>query len=169
MKQFSVMICFFMLATIACTLQKPLTAKAIINSANGSDVSGEVLFQQKGREVHIMVKVRGLSPGPHGFHIHEVGDCSTPDASSAGGHFNPTSMPHGGPGDAVEHHAGDLGNIIAENTGNTEFQISSQVLSLKKGTSSIIGRAVVIHADPDDLTSQPAGASGARIGCGVIQ
>jgi len=112
--------------------------------------------------------VQGLKPGQeHGLHIHEKGDCSAPDAMSAGGHFNPQGKPHGQPGSA-EHHAGDLPALKADKSGRAHVQVDVSGITLKPGPTSIIGRAVVVHADPDDYKTQPTGNSGARIACGVI-
>jgi Cu-Zn family superoxide dismutase len=105
-------------------------------------------------------------PGPHGFHIHEKGDCSAADASSAGGHFNPTGKPHGGP-DSDARHAGDFGNIEADATGNARYSRTFSDLTLD-GESSIIGKAIIVHQKADDLKTQPSGDAGGRIGCGVI-
>lgn len=134
----------------------------------GNSVTGEVHFQQKGERVLIKAKITGLTPGLHGFHIHEKGDCSAPDAASAGGHFNPTGSSHGG-ASGTERHTGDLGNLIADHTGTAHYHGEIEGISLAtSATDSIIGRAIVVHADVDDLFSQPSGNSGARIACGLI-
>jgi Cu-Zn family superoxide dismutase len=104
----------------------------------------------------------------HGFHIHENGDCSAPDGSSAGGHFNPTDQNHGGP-DASVHHIGDLGNIRADENGNATYEATLSFLSLGDGENSILNRGLIVHALEDDLVSQPTGAAGARLACGVIR
>jgi Cu-Zn family superoxide dismutase len=122
-----------------------------------------------GEGVHFTGTVTGLPPGQHGFHIHETGDCSAPDASSAGGHFNPTGAPHGAPS-AAEHHAGDLGNIEANAEGQAEVNIHANGVSLEEAApNSIKGKAVIVHAAADDLQTQPTGNAGARLACGVIQ
>ena len=108
----------------------------------------------------------GLTPGRHGFHIHEKGDCSSPDFNSAGGHFNPAAMPHGSPTDP-QHHAGDFGNLEANQDGIARYERVFNWLSFK-GTNSIIGRAVIVHAKADDLKTQPTGNAGGRQACGVI-
>lgn len=142
-------------------------ATATIEPASGSDVRGTVSFDGEEGGVRVRIDLIGLRPGSHGFHIHEKGDCSAPDASSAGEHFNPTEMPHGGP-DAERRHAGDLGNVVADDSGKARVSRLDGQLSLE-GPASIVGRAVVVHADPDDLASQPSGNAGARVGCGVIR
>ena len=141
-------------------------ATAVMNPTEGSKVQGVVHFAKDGKVVQITVNIEGLSPGPHGFHIHEFGDCSSPDAISAGGHFNPANMPHGGP-KAEMRHAGDLGNLEADKNGLASIEATDNVLSLE-GPKSIIGRSVIVHAQADDLKTQPAGAAGARVACGVI-
>jgi len=120
-----------------------------------------------GGQVRVEGAFTGLSPGSHGFHIHEKGDCSAPDATSAGGHFNPTGMPHAGPADP-NRHVGDFGNLEADASGNAYYSRALSSISLE-GDSSIIGKAIVIHAKPDDLKTQPSGNSGDRVGCGVIE
>ena len=120
-----------------------------------------------GEGVHFTGKITGLPPGPHGFHIHENGDCSAPDASSAGGHFNPAGVNHGRP-DAEPHHAGDLGNIEADASGNAEVNIHVNGVTLAEGANSIKGKAVIVHAAADDYATQPTGNAGARLACGVI-
>ena len=116
----------------------------------------------------VEAQVTGLPPGQHGFHIHEVGDCSAPDASSAGGHLNPTGSPHGSPENSTEErHLGDLGNIEAGNDTVAIYSRHDQLLA--NSGDSIVGRAVVVHELPDDFVTQPDGGGGARIACGVIR
>jgi Cu-Zn family superoxide dismutase len=141
-------------------------ALAVVNPTEGSKVNGTVSFAKDGKGVRITANVEGLSPGLHGFHIHEFGDCSSPDASSAGGHFNPTGMPHAGP-KAEKRHVGDLGNLEAAKNGVAKLEVTDDVISLE-GPESIVGRSVIIHARTDDLKTQPAGGAGARVACGVI-
>ena len=138
----------------------------IRGTAENSLVSGKVLFQDTSEGLKVTAQVQNVSPGKHGFHIHEFGDCSSPDAMSAGGHFNPKHMPHGAPGSS-QHHAGDLGNITADAAGKVHYELVSHSLSFK-GAGSILGRSMVVHADQDDLHSQPVGNAGARLACGVI-
>lgn len=142
------------------------TARAEIRSASGSKVMGVAMFAEGADGLRVVAKVSGLTPGEHGFHVHEVGDCSAADATSAKGHFNPAGSRHGHV--QGEHHAGDLPNLRADNDGNASYRESVAGLSLRPGASSILGRAIVIHADADDYNSQPAGNSGKRVGCGVI-
>jgi Cu-Zn family superoxide dismutase len=130
-------------------------------------VKGTVRFTQLEHGVEIEADIGGLSPGSHGFHIHEFGDCSAADGSSAGGHFNPEGKPHGGPDSAVAH-AGDYGNLEADASGHAVLKLVSHRITLDQGPNGVIGRSVIVHGKADDLTSQPAGNAGPRIGCGVI-
>lgn len=141
-------------------------AKAEVHSSSGSKVKGVVTFTQVDGGVKIVADFEGLTPGKHGFHIHEKGDCSAADASSAGAHYNPTNQPHGGP-DSEKRHVGDFGNVKADESGKAHYERIDTVISLN-GDHSIVEKSVVIHQDPDDYVTQPSGNSGARIGCGVI-
>jgi len=141
-------------------------AVANLSPASNSQVRGTVTFIRQGSVTLVEATLSGLTPGLHGFHIHEKGDCSAPDASSAGAHFNPGGMPHGGP-DSPERHVGDFGNIEADASGNAQF--SKVFTNLQyEGAASIIGKAVIVHAKADDLTTQPSGDAGGRMACGVI-
>lgn len=139
---------------------------AVLVPTQGGKVQGLVSFSKERNGVRVQASVQGLTPGLHGFHIHEFGDCSSPDGNSAGGHFNPGNMPHGAP-DAEKHHAGDLGNLQADASGNAKLNLVVSGLSFE-GANSVIGRAVVVHAQADDFKTQPTGASGARVACGVV-
>ncbi|MHC1727518.1 MAG: superoxide dismutase family protein [Syntrophobacteraceae bacterium] len=139
---------------------------AVMNPTEGSKVRGMVSFVKSGKGVRITANIQGLAPGLHGFHIHEFGDCSSPDANSAGGHFNPTDSIHGAP-NAEKRHAGDLGNVEADKSGQARLEVTDGMLKLE-GPESIIGRAVIVHAQPDDFKTQPTGNAGARLACGVI-
>lgn len=142
-------------------------AKAILVPTSGNDVQGVVTFTPSANGMIVHADVTGLTPGAHGFHVHETGDCSAPDATSAGGHFNPTEHHHGAPAD--EHrHAGDMGNIIADETGHGVLEWTDPNMKVT-GDNSIIGRAVIVHADEDDYSTQPTGNAGARVACGVIE
>lgn len=143
-----------------------IKAVAVLHGTKGNNVTGIVTFTKEGNQIKVVADISGLTPGMHGFHIHQYGDCSAEDGSSAGGHFNPDNVNHGGPADSVRH-VGDLGNVEADQNGNAHFEISSSLLSFS-GSHSIIGRGVVVHGGEDDLTSQPSGNAGARVACGVI-
>ena len=145
----------------------PLKAVAVLHPTAGSKVSGTVTFTEEADGVRVRAEITGLTPGNHGFHIHEFGDCSAADASSAGAHFNPTNNPHAGP-DAAERHVGDMGNVEAEASRKATLEYVDHQISLTNDQRSVIGRSVVVHAKADDLKSQPSGDSGARVACGVI-
>ncbi|UCH65242.1 MAG: superoxide dismutase family protein [Ignavibacterium sp.] len=141
-------------------------AICLLYPTKGSETTGTVTFTQKQNGILITADVKGLSPGKHGFHIHEFGDCSKLDGKSAGGHFNPTAKNHSGP-ESEERHVGDLGNLFAGDDGTAHYEWTDKLISFS-GTNSIIGRAIIVHADEDDLTSQPTGNAGVRLACGVI-
>jgi Cu-Zn family superoxide dismutase len=140
----------------------PKQAVAVLASTSGSDTRGIIMFDQKDDHLHITGKVINLEPGKHGFHIHEYGDLTKADGTSAGGHYAPEGHEHGAPGKSS--HAGDLGNITANEQGTAMIDLKAKDLKLHL----ILGRAVVVHAGEDDLTSQPSGAAGPRVGVGVI-
>jgi len=147
---------------------KALEATAKLESRSGSSVTGEAEFTEKKDGVEVSIQIKGAKPGTHGVHLHDKGDCSAPDASSAGGHFNPASKAHGSP-TADPHHAGDFGNITVGANGTGKLKITVKGLTVAPGPNSVVGHAVVIHADTDDMKSQPAGNAGARVACGVVQ
>src|SRR3954462_15464853 len=144
----------------------PTKAIAVLHPTTGSNVAGTVTFTASGETVKVVADISGLTPGKHGFHIHEFGDCSSPDGKSAGGHFNPGNHQHGAP-DATDRHAGDLGNIEADATGKAHLEVTDTVMKLS-GSDSILGHAVIVHEKADDLKTQPTGDAGGRLGCGVI-
>lgn len=142
-------------------------AMAVLQATNGNTANGSISFVPTDKGVVISARLSGLTPGSHGFHIHEKGDCSSGDGKSAGGHFNPENVAHGGPDSAIRH-IGDLGNITADSNGNAAYDREDSRISIAN-TNSIIGKGVIIHATADDLTSQPTGAAGARVACGAIE
>lgn len=141
-------------------------AVAVLIPTAGHQVRGVVRFAPVADGVRVTGLISGLAPGKHGFHVHEFGDATAKDGSSAGGHFNPAQKAHGAPDDEARH-AGDLGNITADSDGNARINFVDPHLRLD-GPHSIIGRSIVVHADPDDLSSQPSGNAGARVAVGVI-
>jgi superoxide dismutase, Cu-Zn family len=163
--------CVFVAAAFQCSTARAQgmshSAVAVLKPTQGSNVKGTVRLNEIPPKVHIVADVTGLSPGKHGFHIHEKGDCSAPDASSAGGHFNPDNAKHGAP-DASEHHMGDLGNLEADASGHAHYERTVDFLELAVDPKTIDGKAIIVHAGEDDLHSQPAGNSGARLACGII-
>ena len=145
------------------------SAHAALAPASGSLVSGTLAFVPMGDGVHVTGDIGGLAPNStHGFHIHETGDCSAADASSAGGHFNPSGEAHGR-ASAPHHHLGDNDNLLADANGvaHVNAHFAGVVLG-GGGADDIVGKAVIVHANPDDYASQPSGNAGARIACGVI-
>ena len=143
------------------------TARASLAPTTGNQANGAVTFEPRGDKIRVVAKVGGLTPGAHGFHIHEKGDCSAADGTSAGGHFNPGGQPHGDPAGPA-HHAGDMPALVADANGNATLDAVLDGVTIGSGPGDIVGRAVVVHKDPDDFRTQPAGNSGARIACGVI-
>ena len=144
-------------------------AKATIEPRSGSNVRGWATFTDRSTGgVAVVVHIENASPGTHGLHVHEKGDCSAPDASSAGAHFNPGGMPHAGPAE-THRHAGDLGNITIEANGTGHLELVTDLLTVKPGPNSVVGKAVIFHEKADDLTTQPTGNAGGRLGCGVVQ
>jgi Cu-Zn family superoxide dismutase len=145
-------------------------ATSNLTSASGSLVSGRLTLTPMSGGVRVTGDIGGLAPGSsHGFHVHETGDCSAADATSAGGHFNPTGSAHGKAGTPV-HHAGDVDNIVADWGGvaHVDARIAGVVLG-GGANNDIVGRALVVHAAPDDYRTQPSGNSGARLACGAIK
>jgi len=143
-------------------------ATALLVHTNGYRTSGSVTFIQNGDEVVVMTDVHNLKPdSEHGMHLHENGDCGSADAMSAGGHFDPDHDPHGPQGGP--HHAGDMPALKANANGVAQMTFVLHGVSVSEGAHSILGKALIVHADPDDYTSQPAGNSGARIACGVVE
>jgi Cu-Zn family superoxide dismutase len=138
-------------------------AIAVLSSASGSKVTGKVTFTKSGDGVQVIAEVSGLTPGKHGFHVHEFGDCSAPDATSAGSHFNPTKDPHAGH-DADKRHMGDLGNLEADASGTARLDLTDKKMKI----DAIVGKAVIVHEKADDLKTQPTGDAGGRVACGVI-
>src|SRR5690606_7007848 len=139
-----------------------------LQSAEGQSVAGTLTFASSADGVTVSGEISGLTPGKHGFHVHEKGECAPPDFTSAGGHFNPTHKDHGAPADE-QRHAGDLGNLEVGSDGKVQVQATLTDVTLAEGgENSLLGKAIVVHAGEDDLKTQPSGDSGARVACGVI-
>jgi superoxide dismutase, Cu-Zn family len=165
---------FAALIVSSCAMLPPAPkAVAELSPKSGSAVSGTVTFVQVDKGVEISGKVAGLKPNQsHGFHVHDKGDCSSPDGLSAGGHFNPEAKKHGDHAlhsQGSEHHAGDMPNLKADANGIANFKFVLEGLSVEAGALAVKGRAVIVHANPDDYTSQPVGNAGGRIACGLVQ
>ena len=158
-----------LLAGCQTTPDEALRATAALQPTKGNKAFGEATFEEAGDKLRVIVFAQGLKPGQeHGFHIHEAGDCSSGDGMSAKGHFNPHGKPHGDPKSA-ERHAGDLPALKADKGGRAKLDTTIDVITLRPGPASIIGRGLILHADPDDYKTQPTGNAGARIACGVIK
>ena len=139
----------------------------MLHPTAGNKVTGTVTFTEEADGVRVKANITGLTAGKHGFHVHEFGDCSAADGSSAGGHFNPTKEPHAGP-DATARHVGDMGNLEADSSGAAKLDYVDHHISLANDERSVIGYAVIVHEKADDLKSQPTGDAGGRVACGVI-
>ena len=143
-------------------------ANAMIGSSNDSGVTGMAVFTQNGDEITLTIEIQGASPGLHAVHIHANGDCSAPDGTSAGGHWNPTGVAHGKWGEG-EFHLGDIGNITVGEDGTGRITLTTDLWDIGTGSDvDVVGKGIIVHAGADDFVSQPSGAAGARIGCGVI-
>ncbi len=139
---------------------------------NDSEVSGTVTFTEDKGTVTMIATLSGLSQGKHAIHLHEKADCSAADATSTGGHWNPTFQPHGQWGTEKGYHKGDIGNLIADENGKATitFETGEWCIGCDDTNKNIVGKAVIVHQGIDDYTSQPSGAAGARIACvGLIQ
>ncbi|UUO09163.1 superoxide dismutase family protein [Blastopirellula sp. J2-11] len=147
----------------AAEMTAPKAAVAVLIPTEGNSVQGVIRLKMVGESLEITGQVSGLKPGEHGFHIHEFGDLTAADGTAAGGHYNPSGHEHGGP-DAADHHAGDLGNITADDKGIATVNKVAKDLKLPM----IMGRSFVVHAGVDDLKSQPSGDAGPRVAVGVI-
>ena len=152
----------------ACTHAQGPMAMATLASTSGSTAVGTVhLAQQPDGSVEVKVDLTGVPPGTHGFHIHDKGSCAD-NGNAAGGHFNPTSAPHASP-DATSHHAGDFGNVVADEKGEVHTTFTTRSITVAPGANSAIGHAVILHGNADDLMTQPSGNAGPRIACGVVE
>jgi Cu-Zn family superoxide dismutase len=156
----------FLIGFTTAFAQEPTKAIAVLHPTKDSKVEGAVTFTKTGNEIKVVADVTGLTAGKHGFHIHEFGDCSSPDGKAAGGHFNPTKAPHAGH-DAAQRHVGDLGNIEADSSGKAHLELTDKMMTMS-GENSIIGRGLIVHEKADDLKTQPTGDAGGRLACGVI-
>ncbi|MCC7430305.1 superoxide dismutase family protein [bacterium] len=157
---------FFVLILSGISFSQVTKAICVLQPTDGNKASGTVTFTQTDTGVLLSIVLTGLTPGKHGFHVHEFGDCTSKDGTSAGGHFNPMQMEHGSP-EADTRHAGDFGNVEADKNGNVkEERLDKQIML--EGEFSVIGRSLVVHADADDLKTQPTGNAGKRVAYGVI-
>lgn len=151
----------------ACATARGPMAMTVLQPIGTSTAQGTVHLQEMADgSVEVQVDLTGVPQGVHGFHIHEFGNCAD-NGNAAGGHFNPMSMPHSSP-DATSHHAGDFGNVTAGANGEVHTRFTTRSVTVSPGQSSAVGKAVILHANPDDLVTQPTGNAGGRIACGVI-
>lgn len=148
-------------------MMKGHMAVASLTPTQGNATRGLVMFHEMDGHLMVHAKLTGLKPNAeHGFHVHETGNCASADGNSAGGHFNPDGKPHGP--QAAAHHTGDLPALKADANGAVDQKFMLMGPSIADGPASLVGRSVIVHAQPDDYATQPTGNSGARIGCGVI-
>ena len=140
-------------------------AVAMLEARSGSSVTGTARATPSSGGLALHVEIQGATPGEHGVHIHEKGDCSDPKATSAGGHYNPAGGAHHGGLNTPVRHGGDLGNILVDSSGKGSLDVDVPGLSIDQ----VVGKAVVVHEKQDDLQTDPAGNSGARVACGVLQ
>lgn len=157
-----------LLPLAGCASSKPgaMAMAMLVPTANNNARGMVHLMENRDGSVEVQVDLTGVPAGVHGFHVHEKGDCSD-NGMAAGGHFNPTMAPHAGP-EAASHHAGDFGNVTADANGVVHTTMTTRGIMLT-GENSAVGKAIILHAGADDLTTQPSGNSGARIACGVLQ
>ena len=166
MKKFAVLAVSILMLTACASTMRP-TASATLMPTSGSTAQGTVRFVQLADgAVQVNVDLTGVPPGVHGFHVHDKGDCGD-NGNAAGGHFNPTATAHGAPSDDP-HHAGDFGNVTADANGVVRTSFTTRSVTVEAGANSAVGHAVILHANPDDLKTQPTGNAGGRIACGVV-
>jgi Cu-Zn family superoxide dismutase len=143
-------------------------ALAQLEAKSGSEVTGQGMFELEGDKVTLYLSLQNLPPGVHAVHIHEVGDCSAEDGTSAGGHWNPLTMDHGKWNEAP-FHLGDLGNVEADEYGNGSLTLTTSMWTISSGAlDDVVGKSIIVHESEDDFTTQPTGGAGGRIACGVI-
>jgi Cu-Zn family superoxide dismutase len=169
MKKLLYFLFLMIVLTTISACEKTIKANAIIEAKSDSNISGSVDFNEANGIVTMTANISGLTEGNHAIHIHAIGDCSAADGTSAGGHWNPTNVNHGRWGQSP-FHIGDIGNIVADTEGNGTITRETDLwcIGCDDESKNIVGKAIIIHAGPDDFTSQPAGAAGPRIGCGEI-
>ena len=168
-QQISSLTAILLLAGCASMAPSGPIAVAKLESTKGNTATGTVTFTQVGDKVRVDVSMSGLKPNAdHGFHIHDKGDCSSGDGMSTGGHFNPLGKPHGHH-DGMERHAGDLPALKSDGYGNASMSVMMDVITVAPGPTSVVGRGMIVHRDPDDYKTQPTGNAGPRIACAVIQ
>jgi Cu-Zn family superoxide dismutase len=168
MKKLVFLSIFLVVSFAGCaSMHKGPSAMATLSSTSGSTATGMVHFTEMADgSVEVHATITGATPGVHGFHVHDKGDCGD-NGNAAGGHFNPMNTAHGAP-TADPHHSGDFGNVTADASGKIETRFTTRSITVTSGMNSAVGHAVILHANPDDLTTQPSGNAGPRIACGVV-
>lgn len=145
------------------------SATANLQPTRGNSTAGTIKFTQSGDKVRVAGEVTGLRPNQeHGFHIHEAGDCSSGDGMSTKGHYNPQKKPHGHFGSS-DRHAGDMPALKADAKGVAKIDTTLDIITVSPGPTSVVGKGLIVHAQPDDYKTQPTGNAGARLACAVIQ
>lgn len=167
MKKLALLSASLLILAACASMATGPSATATLISTSGSTATGVVNLAQLGDgSVEVTANLRGVPPGVHGFHIHEKGDCGD-NGNAAGGHYNPLNTPHGSPS-ADPHHAGDFGNVTADDNGVVSHRFTTRSITVADGPATAVGHAIILHANPDDLTTQPTGNAGGRIACGVV-
>lgn len=167
MKKLALLSALLLVAGACASMSSGPSATATLAPTSGSTASGTVkLTQLADGSVQVKADLAGVPAGVHGFHIHEKGDCGD-NGNAAGGHYNPMSTAHGAP-DATPHHAGDFGNVTANAAGEVHTTFTTRSVTVESGATTAVGHAIILHANPDDLTTQPTGNAGGRIACGVV-
>ena len=167
MKKLVLFSCSLLVVAGCASMNRGPMATATLAPTSGSTAAGTVHLTQLGDgAVEVQVNLTGVPEGTHGFHIHERGDCGD-NGNAAGGHYNPTGTPHGAP-HADQKHAGDFGNVTANAQGNVATRFTTRSITVADGPITAVGHAIILHANPDDLQTQPTGNAGARIACGVV-
>lgn len=162
-----ILLSLIVVALAACSMNKGPMATATLSPTANSTARGTVqLHEMADGAVAVEVSLTGVPAGVHGFHVHDKGDCGD-NGNAAGGHFNPMGTPHAGPATPA-HHAGDFGNVTAGENGQVRTRFTTRSITVSEGAASAVGRAVILHANPDDLMTQPTGNAGGRIACGVV-
>ena len=168
MKKLVLLSVFILLLASCASMSSGPSASVTLSSISGSTATGTVTFAEKADgSVDVTVNLTGVPEGVHGFHIHDKGDCGD-NGNAAGGHFNPATVAHGAPS-ADPHHAGDFGNVTADAAGVVHTMFNTHSITVAAGPNSVVGHAVILHANPDDLATQPSGNAGPRIACGIVQ
>jgi len=148
---------------------EPLQLVVELQPLNDSGTGGTATFTEREGQVALRIELSGAPAGEHAVHLHEIGDCSAPDGSSAGGHWNPTDAPHGRWGHDG-YHLGDVGNVVVGEDGTGSYELVSAVWSLGTGEpNDVLGKSIIVHAGVDDFVTQPTGGAGGRIACGVVR